>query len=441
MANYPQKQLFGSAVTVISTATDNAAGNFSGAPAATFTNNDAAVPGARWAVAMGEFPDWAAAPVAGTVIELWGLIKDVDSTDDDTDAPSGTASGGARLFGAFVIAAADALQRRTITIDLLGISEAMSIRGDVDRLLHQERHRAEHEQRRRHERGRQNYSVRRGGGHLAMASLKFNNANTDRVEIGSGALLDNLNAGAALMWVWIDSYVTTRRFFAKGSGETTAGTSHNLLFLDNGGNPSLRLNIARATITMQSQALLTTFAHYATGRWLCLVAMWNSAGGNGDQRLFIGTQCAPLSEASAYVTQLVGSGAVGNDASANMAFANTSGGSVSLPGRLARIDFVRDRVPTVAEALMWQEKTKYQLPQGLPPFLLPRTVASYRPGLFGNVAFDESGNGNHGAVTGATVDAADLVRQPHSARIFIPRGNYQIFDSSIFTPRIFRGAA
>jgi hypothetical protein len=122
MANYPQRQFYGTAQTVINTATDIAAGNFSGAPSATFDNTtDGAVPDAEWAVAMAEFPDWAAAPVAGTVIELWGVLKDVDGTDDDTDAPATTVNGGARYFGSWVIAAADALQRRTITIPLLGV--------------------------------------------------------------------------------------------------------------------------------------------------------------------------------------------------------------------------------------------------------------------------------------------------------------------------------
>lgn len=121
MANYPQKQFFGTAQTVINSATDIAAGNFSGAPAATFDNTtDAAVPYAEWAVAMAEFPDWAAAPVFGTSVELWGVLKDVDGTDDDTDAPATTVSGGARYFGSWIIAAVDALQRRTITISLLG---------------------------------------------------------------------------------------------------------------------------------------------------------------------------------------------------------------------------------------------------------------------------------------------------------------------------------
>jgi len=125
--NYPTQQFAGSAQTVINLATDIASGNFSGAPAATFSNNDALVPNAPLAIAMAEFPDWAAAPVAGTVIELWGLLKDVDGTDDDTGAPSGTASGGARYFGAFVIEAADALQRRTIVISLEGICNGITV--------------------------------------------------------------------------------------------------------------------------------------------------------------------------------------------------------------------------------------------------------------------------------------------------------------------------
>lgn len=121
MADYEAKQFLGTAQTCINTSTDIAAGNFSGAPSATFDNTtDAAVPYATHAKVMAEFPDWGGAPAAGTVVELWGVLKDTDGTDDDTDAPSGTSAGGARFFGVFPIAAADALQRRTITIDILG---------------------------------------------------------------------------------------------------------------------------------------------------------------------------------------------------------------------------------------------------------------------------------------------------------------------------------
>lgn len=124
MADFPAKQFFGSPQTVINTAVDIAAGNFSGAPAATYNNtNDAAVPYAPYAQAVLQVPDWAAAPVAGTVIELWGVLIDVDGTSDDTDAPSGTNPNGARKFGQWVIDDVDALQRRTITIDMLGVEK------------------------------------------------------------------------------------------------------------------------------------------------------------------------------------------------------------------------------------------------------------------------------------------------------------------------------
>lgn len=124
MADVPARQFFGTAQTVINTTADIAAGTFSGAPAATFDNTiDALVPYARYAQVMVEFPDWAAAPAAGSLIELWGVLVDTDGTDDDTDAPSGSSSKGARCFGAFAIADVDALQRRTITVSLLGVQK------------------------------------------------------------------------------------------------------------------------------------------------------------------------------------------------------------------------------------------------------------------------------------------------------------------------------
>jgi hypothetical protein len=121
MADYKPKMFFGTAQTVFDLATDIAANAFSGAGTAFDNTTDASVPYATNAVAMIEMPDWAAAPVAGTAVELWGLMVDTDGTDDDTDAPASAASGGARFLGAWVVAAADALQRREIVIDLTGV--------------------------------------------------------------------------------------------------------------------------------------------------------------------------------------------------------------------------------------------------------------------------------------------------------------------------------
>lgn len=121
--NYPEKAFYGTAQTVINTATDTTAGNFSGTTTVYDNTNDAAVPYARWAKAVIAVADWGAAPAAGTVIELWGVLQDVDSTSDDTDAPATTVVGGARYFGCWVVAGVDALQRRTITIDMNGVEK------------------------------------------------------------------------------------------------------------------------------------------------------------------------------------------------------------------------------------------------------------------------------------------------------------------------------
>lgn len=119
------RPVYGTPQTVFNSAVDIGAGAFSAAGTA-FTNNDATIGAAPYADVMIEMPDWAAAPVAGTVVQLWGLLIDVDGTDDDTDAPSAAASGGARLLCSFVIAAADALQRRTMTISLAGIQNGFT---------------------------------------------------------------------------------------------------------------------------------------------------------------------------------------------------------------------------------------------------------------------------------------------------------------------------
>ena len=122
MADVPTKYFKGTTTTtVISTSTDIAAANFSNAPTATYDNTtDATLPYAPFALAMGEFPDWGGTPAQGSRVELWGVLKDTDGTDDDTDAPATTSPGGARFFGSWVITNADAFQRRTIIIDTFG---------------------------------------------------------------------------------------------------------------------------------------------------------------------------------------------------------------------------------------------------------------------------------------------------------------------------------
>lgn len=123
MADYPEKALYGTAQTVIDTASNVTAGNFSATTTIFDNTSDSAVPYARWGVATLFVNDWGGVPTAGGTVDLYGVLQDVDSTSDDTDAPSGSTVGGAKYFGSWVIAGADAAQRRTIVIDLLGVKK------------------------------------------------------------------------------------------------------------------------------------------------------------------------------------------------------------------------------------------------------------------------------------------------------------------------------
>lgn len=123
MADYPEKALYGTAQTVIDTASNVTAGNFSATTTIFDNTSDAAVPYARWGVATLFVNDWGGIPTAGGTVDLYGVLQDVDSTSDDTDAPATTVVGGAKYFGSWVIAGVDAAQRRTIVIDLLGVKK------------------------------------------------------------------------------------------------------------------------------------------------------------------------------------------------------------------------------------------------------------------------------------------------------------------------------
>lgn len=126
MPDYKPKHFDGTAQTVLSSTVDVLANNFSGAPTEYNNTTDALVPNAPYARAIIKIPSFSAAPVAGTVLSLWMIIKNSNGTLDDSNAPSGTASNGARQVGTFpVLAAVATEQRRTIqVIDMRGINAA-----------------------------------------------------------------------------------------------------------------------------------------------------------------------------------------------------------------------------------------------------------------------------------------------------------------------------
>lgn len=124
MPNYGEKQFLGTAQTVLTTGGTVAASNFSAGSSVYDNTSDAAFPYAPLAKAVLSFT-FGTAPVAGTVIELWALFQDVDSTTDETDAPSGTASKGARCVGSFLCTDVTTLQVRECVINAIGLEKAV----------------------------------------------------------------------------------------------------------------------------------------------------------------------------------------------------------------------------------------------------------------------------------------------------------------------------
>lgn len=122
MADVKTKQFFGTAQTLMSITSDTAAGNFTAAGTVFDNTSDAAVPYATHGLATIEFAMAVDTTTLYPQIELWGVMQNVISTTDDTDTPSGTAQKGARFLGSWTVSSGTSLQRRSIVIDLAGVS-------------------------------------------------------------------------------------------------------------------------------------------------------------------------------------------------------------------------------------------------------------------------------------------------------------------------------
>lgn len=222
-------------------------------------------------------------------------------------------------------------------------------------------------------------------------ALQFNNAITDRVVIGSDATLDNITSGAILMWIYVDSYISARRFYQKAG---TAGTRKDLFFFTAGGGDVFNLFWARGVADLKVQGLLANYAHYGAGKWLFLVTLFDIAGANGDQIILIGDLSNVAAEPSAYTQQQVGSGAMGDDSASDASIGDIAGGNLSFDGKIATFQLISGRAVSIAEAISLQWH----------PRVVANTVAFYHLGYNGvGTQPDWSGNGNAGTVTGATV--------------------------------------
>lgn len=121
MSGEPQMVFSSTTTTVIS----SAAAINSGSSAGGSTMLDNSTEKYPWAKAVLDIPDtFAGAPTNNSTVDLYMVLQDVDSTSDDTAAPSAGDMESAQLVGSFLIYDTDEAQRKTITISLHGVLKA-----------------------------------------------------------------------------------------------------------------------------------------------------------------------------------------------------------------------------------------------------------------------------------------------------------------------------
>lgn len=218
--------------------------------------------------------------------------------------------------------------------------------------------------------------------------MALNFTSTDRVNIGSGAIIDNVNTGTFIFLARPTS-TADGRLFQKG----LFANNNYINVIYGAGSASLRLERHRATTTLIISATLANFSAHATNQWNWYAYVWDTAGANGDQKLYIGNLTAPFAEPSAYASQVVGAGTPGDNSGEDGVIGNNINGAVPFPGRI-------DRAIKYGAKLTLDQLISIQFGNAI----YPNRILDTKIGWNGTgTQPDWSGNGNNGTVTGTTV--------------------------------------
>ncbi len=211
---------------------------------------------------------------------------------------------------------------------------------------------------------------------------------TDRIDVGSNAVLDDLLNGTWIAWVFLTSVApATARIWQKGTG-----TNASIFTVNSTSGGLLAKTHSRATTNQSNQAILTNFAAYTISTWMCIACVSDDTTA-GNNKLYLGNLTTPLAEPSGYTTQSAGSGAVSSDAAANANWGNVATGGSPFSGTLALGAMFNTKL-TLAELISWQFNPRWNF---------GGCVDGHWFGQTGEP--DLSGNGNAGTVTGTAIAA------------------------------------
>lgn len=243
------------------------------------------------------------------------------------------------------------------------------------------------------------------------AALTFSATATDKVTItdGPGTLLDNMTVGTICSWANPTAVTVGRRIYQKGVIATDSTTVNFSIRDTASGDLSFFYSRATTSLNVRSNASLVT-----ASAWQYLCVVWDEAGASTDQILYRGTLTAAATAPGSYAAQVVGSGSHPTDAAANAVVGNKANDSNPMIGSMSTIQIWNRRL-SASEIIASQFR----------PRMSSGCVMFMRLGFNGTgTQVDLSGNGNTGAVTGATVGDE------------VPLGSYFGFDWRDYTRRI-----
>lgn len=214
-----------------------------------------------------------------------------------------------------------------------------------------------------------------------MSSRSFP-AGTDFVDVGSATSIDDIDVGTIWAWVRTPAGAANGTIFGKGSQSVFRMTAAGVA----------RLNCTRTRATTTMEALADVPA-VGSSEWVFLAAVWDTAGANGDQKLYGGDLTTIVAEAGAYTTQQVGTGAPSSNAASNGRIGVSSAGTQPFTGRIAVVGLISGRRLSLGELQSLQFR----------PRVVAGTVGLWWPGHDnGTTVPDLSGNLNNGTLNGAS---------------------------------------
>lgn len=226
---------------------------------------------------------------------------------------------------------------------------------------------------------------------------RFIQGSGTRVALPAASTLHDILTGAIVARIYPNRYPDGTNLRGLFNSNANATGFRAFSFGPTTGSNALRFQLDRVTTDITIEVSPDNLPFGGAKKWLWVAALWDTAGVNGDQRIFGGDLSHPFQEAAAYVTQLVGTGT-----SAETANAGNIGNTATVSGFDGAIDLVAvwNRAasgPSNLEQLVAFQNLRSDAQRAT--YLAP--TAYWRLSRNGSIVRDQSGNGNDGVVIGA----------------------------------------